>query len=78
MKEVSSFERNKVSSTYKMYKAGKIWLFAGALAVTIGATSQLDKVSADTTVTNKSLTVSDKTDTTSEAVIKQLTPQVIV
>ena len=56
-----------ISKRYKMYKAGKVWLFAGLSALVIGSLGQIT-ASADTTSTDSIYTtdIASTTDSTSD------------
>lgn len=63
MNKKSQVAHAVISKRYKMYKAGKVWLFAGLSALVIGGLGQIT-ASADTTSTASVYT----TDTTSTVV----------
>ncbi|MER2234483.1 MAG: KxYKxGKxW signal peptide domain-containing protein, partial [Leuconostoc mesenteroides] len=50
MNKKSQVAHAVISKRYKMYKAGKVWLFAGLSALVIGGLGQIT-ASADTTST---------------------------
>ncbi|MGL5888109.1 MAG: KxYKxGKxW signal peptide domain-containing protein, partial [Leuconostoc suionicum] len=51
MNKKSQVAHAVISKHYKMYKAGKVWLFAGLSALVIGGLGQIT-ASADTTSTD--------------------------
>lgn len=65
MNKKSQVAHAVISKRYKMYKAGKVWLFAGLSALVIGGLGQIT-ASADTTSTN-SVYTTDTASTTDSA-----------
>ncbi|WP_273753004.1 KxYKxGKxW signal peptide domain-containing protein, partial [Leuconostoc mesenteroides] len=65
MNKKSQVAHAVISKRYKMYKAGKVWLFAGLSALVIGGLGQII-ASADTTSTN-SVYTTDTASTTDSA-----------
>ncbi|WP_273706270.1 KxYKxGKxW signal peptide domain-containing protein, partial [Leuconostoc mesenteroides] len=72
MNKKSQVAHAVISKRYKMYKAGKVWLFAGLSALVIGGLGQIT-ASADTTstdavyTTDTASTTDSANDTTSSA-----------
>ncbi|WP_273709433.1 KxYKxGKxW signal peptide domain-containing protein [Leuconostoc mesenteroides] len=65
MNKKSQVAHAVISKRYKMYKAGKVWLFAGLSALVIGGLGQIT-ASADTISTN-SVYTTDTSSTTDSA-----------